>query len=205
MNKEIISCDATLVSKGCSNYTCWFHCVTMVMKNCVHKWLLSSTVGYKFRIYTLCHTFHHQRRHKVEMGAFIAVAVTQISVNSTTNSFVAQVYCDSSVVNNITFSANVTSGPAVIEDFRAQPRIGFTNDYFLILSISEGTSVESTIEWEFTCIEENDSVGGTLTVSPDPSQVIFTEFEEEYCVSPDTPLGTRLFRVEAVVSVEVMG
>ena len=139
------------------------------------------------------------------MGAFIALAVTQISVNSTTNSFIAQVYCDSSIVNNITILANVTSGPAVIEDFRAQSIIGSPNDYFLLLSISEGTSVESTIEWEFTCIEENDSVRGTFTVSPDPSQVVFTEFEEEYCVSPDTPLGTRLFRVEAVVSVEVMG
>ena len=138
------------------------------------------------------------------MGAFIALAVTEMSVNSTTNSLVAVVYCFSTIVNNITFSANVTSGPAVIEDFRAQPLLDSPNEYYLLLSISEGTSVESTIEWEFTCIEENDSAGGTLTVSPDPSQVFFTEFEEEYCISPDTPLGTRLFRVEAVVSGKVM-
>ena len=52
---------------------------------------------------------------------------------------------------------------------------------------------------------DSTTVTGNLTVSPDPSQVIFTEFEEEYCVSPDTPVGTRLFRVEAVVSVEVVG
>ena len=141
------------------------------------------------------------------MVAFIALAVTMMSVNSTTNSFIAGVQCASFVVNNITISANVTNGPAVIEEFRAQRFLDTPNEYFLLLSISEGTSVESTIEWEFTCIEgiRNASVGGTLTISPDPSQVVFTEFEEEYCISPDTPVGTRLFRVEAVVSVEVMG
>ena len=142
------------------------------------------------------------------MGAFISIVVTQISVNSTTNIYVARASCINSgpsVPINISLSANVTNGPAVIEDFRAQEIIGTLNSYFILLSISEGTSVESTIEWEFTCIEENDSITRTLTVSPDPSQVIFTEFEEEYCLSPDTPVGTRLFRVEAVVSVEVVG
>ena len=136
------------------------------------------------------------------MGASIAIAVAQISVNSTTDTFVAAVFCELGVVKNVAVSANVTSGPVVIEDFRAQPVIGAPNEYYLILSISEGTSVESTIEWAFTCIEETDSTTVTrnLTVSPDPSQVFFTEFEEEYCISPDTPLGTRLFRVEAVVS-----
>ena len=146
------------------------------------------------------------------MGAFVSLAVTQISVNSTTNSLVAAVGCEQDpftpfVDYNVTFSANVTSGPAVIEDFRAQQIIGLQHTFYLLLSISEGTSVESMIEWEFSCIDGSDSttVTGNLTVSPDPSQVIFTEFEEEYCVSPDTPVGTRLFRVEAVVSVEVIG
>ena len=145
------------------------------------------------------------------MGAIIALAITQISVNSTTNSLVALTSCiaidlsSNNIVYNISFSANVTSGPAVIENFQAQRISGSLNDYYLLLSISEGTSVESTIEWEFTCIDLDSTVTGNLTVSPDPSQVIFTEFEEEYCISPDTPLGTRLFRVEAVVSVEVMG
>ena len=140
------------------------------------------------------------------MGASIVRVVTEMSVNSTTNSFLALASCFSfGIVQDISFSANVTSGPAVIEDFRAQLTIGTLNTYFILLSISEGTLVESTIEWEFTCVNDNDSVRRNLTVSPDPSQVIFTEFEEEYCVSPDTPVGTRLFRVEAVVSVEVVG
>ena len=143
------------------------------------------------------------------MGAFISLAIAQISVNSTTNNLVARVGCESfTAATNISLSANVTSGPAVIEDFRAHRIIGSLDDFYLFLSISKGTSVESTIEWGFTCLEpDNDPTTetGNLTVSPDPSQVIFTEFEEEYCVSPDTPVGTRLFRVEAVVSVEVVG
>ena len=146
------------------------------------------------------------------MGAFIGVLVNQISVNSTTNSLVTSVFCLQDpftpfVDYNVTFSANVTSGPAVIEDFRAQQIIGTLHSFYLLLSISRGTSVKSTIEWEFSCIDGSDSttVTGNLTVSPDPSQVIFTQFEEEYCVSPDTPVGTRLFKVEAVVSVEVVG
>ena len=154
-------------------------------------------------------SFHHQRRREVEMGASITRGVTEISVNSTTNNFLAVVSCCclglSNVIQDISLSANVTSGPAVIEDFHAQRISGTLNSYFLLLSISEGTSVESMIQWVFTCIRDNDSIARNLTVSPDPSQVIFTEFEEEYCISPDTPLGTRLFRVEAVVSVEVMG
>ena len=140
------------------------------------------------------------------MGASIGRVVTEMSVNNTINSFLAVVSCfNFGILKDISFSANVTSGPAVIEDFRAQGISGALNSYFILLSISEGTLVESTIEWEFTCIDDNDSVRRNLTVSPDPSQVIFTEFEEEYCLSPDTPVGTRLFRVEAVVSVEVVG
>ena len=89
------------------------------------------------------------------MGAFVSLALTQISVNSTTNSFVALVGCEQNpftpfVDYNVTFSANVTSGPAVIEDFRAHQIIGFLHTFYLLLSISEGTSVESTIEWEFS-------------------------------------------------------
>ena len=145
------------------------------------------------------------------MFVTVLLAFSAISVNSTTNSLVAVVDCSPVLMplRDITLSANVTSGPAVIEEFRAQQLTGPPgNTFYLLLSISESTSVESTIEWEFSCIDGNDSSAVTrnLTVSPDPSQLIFTEFEEEYCVSPDTSVGlTRLFRVEAVVSVEVIG
>ena len=55
----------------------------------------------------------------------------------------------------------------MIEDFHAQQIIRTLNSYFFLLSISEGTSVESTIEWEFTSIQENDAVTRNLTVKLD--------------------------------------
>ena len=130
------------------------------------------------------------------------VLIPIISTNTTSNTVVGIVACfdDGAALN---LSSSVLQGPVVIEDIHGEADLSIPNLHYIVITISRDTQEESQIQWEVSCTRDgmfSNVVTTNVTVSPNPLLPFITQFEREYCLPVNSPQGTQLFRVEAVVS-----